>query len=117
MVQQWDYYYRRFRESKPLPLSKEPSAYLREQLFSCFFNDSVAGHHLAWCGADNLMWSNDYPHWNSTWPNSLKVIQRDLGHLPAATQRKVLAENACRLYGLELAALPAGIAQRAQAAA
>jgi predicted TIM-barrel fold metal-dependent hydrolase len=116
-VQQWDYYYRRFKDKKPVPMTKPPSEYIRGQVFSCFFNDSVCGHNLAWWGADNVMWSNDYPHWNSTWPNSLKVIQRDLGHLPAETQRKVLAGNVCKLYGLDLAALPAGIARTAQAAA
>ena len=117
IVQQWDYYYRRFRDSKPLPMTKEPGAYMREQVFSCFFNDAVAGHNLAWWGADNLLWSNDYPHWNSTWPNSLKVIGRDLGHLPPETQAKVLAGNACRLYGLDRAALPSGVAAAAHAAA
>jgi hypothetical protein len=61
------------------------------------------------------MWSNDFPHPNSTWPNSLEVIRRDLGHLPVETQRKVLAENVCRLYGLDMAALPAGISKAAQA--
>ena len=75
-------------------------------MFSCFFNDAVCGHNLERWGQDNVMWSNDYPHWNSTWPNSLKVIRRDLGHLPLETQRKVLAANACRLYGVDMAALP-----------
>jgi hypothetical protein len=62
------------------------------------------------------MWSNDFPHANSTWPNSIKVIQRDLGHLPLETQAKVLAANACKLYGLDMSALPAGISKAAQAA-
>jgi len=62
------------------------------------------------------MWSNDYAHPNSTWPNSIKVIRRDLGHLPLATQTKVLATNVGRLYGLDMAALPAGISRAAQAA-
>ena len=105
IVQQWDYYYRRFRETKRVPMTKLPSEYVRGQVFSCFFNDAVCGHNLAWWGEDNVMWSNDYPHWNSTWPNSLKVIRRDLGHLSAETQRKVLAGNVCRLYGLDIARL------------
>ena len=117
MVQQWDYYYRRFRERKPLPVSKAPGEYMREQVFSCFFNDPVCGRHLEWWGQENMMWSNDYPHWNSTWPNSLKVIRRDLGHLPLETQAKVLAGNVSRLYNLDLSALPAGISRRAEAAA
>jgi len=102
VVQQWDYYYRRFREKKRLPLSKTPSEYMRGQVYSCFFNDPVCGHNLEWFGQDNTMWSNDYPHWNSTWPDSLKVIRRDLGHLPLETQAKVLAGNVCKLYALDL---------------
>jgi predicted TIM-barrel fold metal-dependent hydrolase len=102
VVQQWDYYYRRFREKKRLPLSKTPSEYMRGQVYSCFFNDPVCGRNLEWFGQDNTMWSNDYPHWNSTWPDSLKVIRRDLGHLPLETQAKVLAGNVCKLYDLDL---------------
>ena len=116
IVQQWDYYYRRFREKKPVPMTKTPGEYVRGQVFSCFFNDAVCGHNLERWGQDNVMWSNDYPHWNSTWPNSLKVIRRDLGHLPAETQIKVLAGNVCKLYGLDMAALPSCVAKAAQAA-
>jgi len=43
MVQQWDYYYRRFRGVNPPPIAKEPGEYVRTQIFSCFFNDSVCG--------------------------------------------------------------------------
>ena len=62
------------------------------------------------------MWSNDFPHPNSTWLNSIKVIRRDLGHLPLETQTKVLAANACKVYGLDMSELPAGISKAAQAA-
>src|SRR5205814_2115726 len=50
MVQQWDYYYRRFRGVNPPPITKEPGVYVREQIYSCFFNDSVCGRNLAWWG-------------------------------------------------------------------
>ena len=116
MVQQWDYYFRRFRGGNPPLNTRDPSEYVRNQVFSCFFNDSVCGRHLEWWGQDNLMWSNDFPHPNSTWPNSIRVIRRDLGHLPLEKQTKVLAANACKLYGLDMLALPAGISRAAQAA-
>ena len=116
MVQQWDYYYRRFRDVNPVPVTKDPSEYMRSQVFASFFNDAVSGRNMRWWGEDNLMWSNDFPHPNSTWPNSLKVIQRDLGHLSVAAQTKVLAANVCKLYALDPAALPAGISTKAHAA-
>jgi len=116
MVQQWDYYYRRFRGVNPPPITKDPSEFVRDQVYSCFFNDSVCGHNLEWWGQNNVMWSNDFPHPNSTWPNSLKIIQRDLGHLPLETQTKVLATNVCKLYNLDLTKIPAGISTAAAAA-
>ena len=48
------------------------------------------------------MWSNDFPHPNSTWPNSLKVIEHDLGHLPADKRAKLVRENVAHLYGLRV---------------
>ena len=50
------------------------------------------------------MWSNDYPHQNSTWPNSREVIARDMAHLAAADRAKLLNANVTKLYGLQVAA-------------
>jgi len=58
------------------------------------------------------MWSKRFSPSQFDWPNSIKVIRRDLGHLPLATQTKVLAANVSRLYGLDMAALPAGVSRR-----
>jgi len=115
MLQQWDYYYRRFRDVNPVSFTRDPSEYMRERVFASFFNDAVGGRNLSWWGEDNLMWSNDFPHPNSTWPNSIKVIQRDLGHLSVEAQTKVLATNVCSLYSLDVSALPAGLSAGAKA--
>ena len=102
MLQQWDYYYRRFRGINPPPMKRDPSEIFQSQIYASFFNDSVGGHNLEWwSGADNCMWSNDFPHPNSTWPNSRKVIERDLGHLPKEKQTKLLYTNVARLYNME----------------
>ena len=101
-MQQWDYYYRRFRDRNPPPINKDPSEYFKRQIYATFFNDSVGGRCLEWWGADNCMWSNDFPHENSTWPNSRKVIQRDLGYLPAEKRVKLVCTNVAKLYNLEI---------------
>lgn len=100
VLQQWDYYYRRFRDAAKVPLTLLPSEYFERQVHATFFNDTVGGRQLAWWGADNCMWSNDYPHPNSTWPNSRAIIKRDLGHLPDEVRRKVTRDNAAQLYQL-----------------
>jgi hypothetical protein len=54
------------------------------------------------------MWSNDYPHQNSTWPNSRQVIDRDMVGVSAETRRKLLAATCAKLYNLSVpASLPA----------
>ncbi len=102
ILQQWDYYYRRFLKTNPTGIEHEPSFYFYRNMNATFFNDAVGGHNLAWWGHDNCMWSNDFPHPNSTWPNSLKVIERDLGHLPADARAKLVRENVIKLYGMKV---------------
>ncbi len=102
VLQQWDYYYNRFKRENPPPMTKNPSDYFRNQVFGTFFRDTVAGHNFQWWGQDNCMWSNDYPHANSTWPESRKYIDRDLGHLPPEIRKKLVYSNVVRLYGLDI---------------
>ena len=105
VLQQWDYYYRRFCEVNPPAIDRLPSQYFYRQVYGTFFNDAVGGHNFSWWGVDNCMWSNDFPHPNSTWPNSRSVIERDLGHLPADARAKLVRENVVKLYGMSLPAL------------
>ncbi len=101
-LQQWDYYYRRFMKVNPPPIKKDPSEYFKAQIFTTFFRDAVGGRAFEWWGEDCCMWSNDYPHANSTWPNSQRFIERNLGHLPAETRTKLLSTNAAKLFGLDV---------------
>jgi predicted TIM-barrel fold metal-dependent hydrolase len=104
---QCDKGFKRHRHSEKLPIDKLPSEYFYRQVYATFFNDQVGGKLFSWWGTDNCMWSNDYPHQNSTWPNSRAVIDRDMGHLPAADRDKLLNTNVRKLYNLKApASLP-----------
>ncbi|MDA0798610.1 MAG: amidohydrolase family protein [Chloroflexi bacterium] len=102
-LQQWDYYYDRFRDSRKLPISQKPSDYFYRQMYATFFNDPVGGQLLSTWGQDNCLWSNDYPHGNSQWPNSVEMLERNLGHLPPDVIRKLVQDNVAKLYGRPLA--------------
>ena len=101
---QCDKAFKRHRHSEKLPIDKLPSEYFQRQIYATFFNDHVGGKLFSWWGVDNCMWSNDYPHQNSTWPNSREVINRDMGHLPAADRDKLLNANVRKLYNLKVPA-------------
>ena len=105
-LDQWDYYYNRLSGYRPMPIATEPSNYFRRQVFATFFRDPMAGHLLDWWGTDNCMWSNDYPHGNTTWPKSRDYISKSFGHFPDELQERLVKGNATRLYG-PVATVPA----------
>ena len=86
----------------PTKLTLKPSEYFRRQMYCTFIDDSfgVASRH--WIGVDNVMWSSDYPHTASTWPHSRAIIERDFKDVSEAEKRKIVRENAAKLYGFDL---------------
>ncbi len=102
VLEQWDYYFGRHRPLAPLTIDKRPSEYFNRQVYAAFFNDAVGAHLFSWWGVDNCMWSNDYPHANSTWPYSREVVARDLGHLSPEVRAKLVRENVARLYNVPI---------------
>ena len=81
-------------------LKMKPSAYWRRQCRATFQDDRLGLKNLDDLGEENVMWASDYPHRDGVWPDSLKYIDKQFKHLPAATQRKITCENAGRFYGL-----------------
>jgi predicted TIM-barrel fold metal-dependent hydrolase len=53
-------------------------------------------------GVDHIMAEVDYPHADSTWPDSQRHFVELLGHLPTDEIRKITHENAARLFRLPL---------------
>src|SRR5207248_1975806 len=49
-------------------------------------------------GVDNIMWGSDFPHPDGIWPDSQEYIQKELGHLPEAVRKKIVCDNAAKLY-------------------
>jgi predicted TIM-barrel fold metal-dependent hydrolase len=76
-----------------------PSELFRRQVMATFEEDALGAQLIPLLGADSCMWASDYPHTDSTFPNSLDAIEETLGPLPAADRRKITATNCARLYG------------------
>jgi predicted TIM-barrel fold metal-dependent hydrolase len=51
-------------------------------------------------GVENILWSTDFPHPATTWPNSQKVVERQFAEVPEGERNLICAGNASRLYGL-----------------
>ena len=85
---------------KDLTLTMPPSGYWHRQVWATYQTDPIGVRLLDVLGEDKVMWGSDFPHPDGVWPDSREYIDKELGHLPEATRRKVVCENAGRLYGL-----------------
>ncbi|MCH6559421.1 amidohydrolase family protein [candidate division KSB1 bacterium] len=77
-----------------------PSDYFHQNVFAGFQEDALGIRDREIIGVDNIMWSSDYPHTDSTWPHSRKVIEEEFVGVPDAEMEKILVSNAVNLYGL-----------------
>jgi len=82
-------------------LPRPPSEYFRRNVALTFIRDSVAVRCRDLIGVESLMWSDDYPHLESCWPDSSRVIDRVLPEaaVPARDREQILHGNASRIYG------------------
>ena len=80
-------------------LRQLPSEYFRQHGYASFQEDKP-GLDLAerYTLVDNIMWGNDYPHHEGTWPHSAEAIERTMGGLTDASRAKVLGTNAARFF-------------------
>ena len=76
-----------------------PSELFRRQVMATFEEEPLAEQFIPLLGADSCMWASDYPHTDSTFPESRRAIEESLGTLPAEDRRKITATNCARLYG------------------
>ncbi len=83
-------------------LDLKPSEYFARQGHVTFSDDPIALRNLLYAGAECLLWGSDYPHDEGTFPNSREVIERTFAGVSDIEKRKIVADNAARLYGFEL---------------
>ena len=71
----------------------------RDHVFGTFIEDHAGLRLLDIIGEDNVMLECDYPHSDSTWPDSINLARKWLGDLPEDVQHKIAIGNAARVYG------------------
>ncbi len=80
-----------------------PSDYWRRNLFAVFQEDDVGVQLRHRIGIDNMLWGNDFPHSESTWPKSREFLEQMFANVPAEDRRKLTCDNAARIFRFNLA--------------
>ena len=86
-----------------LRLPMKPSEYFdRNVWIGASFPSPSEAAAIRELGLHKVMWGNDYPHHEGTFPYSRQSLQRSFCHWEESDMRRVLAGNAADLYGFDL---------------
>jgi predicted TIM-barrel fold metal-dependent hydrolase len=79
-----------------------PSDFFHRNVFISFQEDALGIQIRSTIGVDNLMWGSDYPHAESTFPRSREILDEILREVPEDERRKLVRDNAARLYRFDI---------------
>jgi predicted TIM-barrel fold metal-dependent hydrolase len=71
---------------------------LGRNFWFCTIDDPSMAPLLGRIGLDHVMIESDYPHADSTWPDTQEVVHAVFGHLDPDQRRLVAAGNAATLF-------------------
>jgi predicted TIM-barrel fold metal-dependent hydrolase len=89
-------------EPKPAELDAPPSYYLKRQAHATFMWDPAAINNRELTGIDSLMWGNDYPHPEGSFPYSQQWIDKQFSDVPEKEIDAIVRGNAARIFGITI---------------
>lgn len=82
-------------------LSRLPSEYIREHCWWGFMYNPVGVEVRHQVGVDRCMWGADFPHIESDWPHSDRIIKEMFADVPEDETYKMVAGNAIEFFHLD----------------
>ena len=93
------------KTSRTVP--EPPSTYYHGHVFGCFFRDRHGLESLHRIGVENVTFETDFPHSDTTWPHTQRVVEEMFAGLDDETTYKLLRGNAINMLSLERDLAPA----------
>ena len=87
-------------QTKQIP--EPPSTYYHQSMYGCFINDPHGLASLDEIGIDHVTAETDYPHSDSTWPDTKEIMTKLLAGLSDAQVEQIVRGNAIKLLRLPL---------------
>jgi predicted TIM-barrel fold metal-dependent hydrolase len=82
-------------------VKEPPSELFRKHVYGCFFNDAHGLKSLEEIGVDRVTYESDYPHSDSTWPDTRSLAEEHMKELPSEVIEKIVRGNAITMLGLD----------------
>jgi predicted TIM-barrel fold metal-dependent hydrolase len=82
-------------------ISELPSAYFHRNVHLTFIEEHTALDKLRYIlGVESLLWSTDYPHPVTSWPDSRELVEKQFTGIPADERELMTSGNAARVWNL-----------------
>jgi predicted TIM-barrel fold metal-dependent hydrolase len=78
---------------------KRPSEVFRDHILACYITDPSGLRLRDRIGIDNIAWECDYPHTDTTWPQSPEFTWAELTEAGCHDEEIHTWQNACRFFG------------------
>ena len=83
-------------------LPEPPSTYFFSSVYACFFRDAFGLEVIDRIGPDNITFETDYPHTDTTWPDTKKIATEMLLGVSDEIVYKLMRGNAIKMLSLDL---------------
>jgi predicted TIM-barrel fold metal-dependent hydrolase len=99
-IERVDYTHRKHQFWTGTRIDVMPSDLFRQSIYVNFISDRAGIELRQMIGVDNIMLGTDYPHTDSSWPDTQRVIKEQMGDIPDDERYKICAGNAIKVFGL-----------------
>lgn len=96
-----DYVYEHHQAWTGQDLPMKPSELFRERFITCFIDDAAGVTNREAVGIDTICWECDYPHSDSTWPDSPERLARSLAGVSDGDIDKMTHLNAMKYFSYD----------------
>ena len=98
MLERIDYVWDRHRWYNDVNREVRPSGLFKDHVYGCFIIDEAGVRNRDLIGVDNIMFESDYPHSDSNWPHTRKLLEATMLDVPDNEAQKITEWNARKLY-------------------
>jgi predicted TIM-barrel fold metal-dependent hydrolase len=95
-----DYTHRKHQFWTGTRIDVTPSDLFRQSIYANFISDRAGIELREMIGVDNIMLGTDYPHTDSSWPDTQQIIKEQMSDIPDEDRHKICAGNAIKVFGL-----------------
>jgi predicted TIM-barrel fold metal-dependent hydrolase len=98
LLERTDYSWERHKYWCDINADRRPSELFDDHIFGCFISDNSGIEQRHRIGVNNILFESDYPHSDSNWPHTRKMLADALADVPDDEARLMVEGNARRIF-------------------